>query len=37
VGGLGVFLVRRLMDDVSYRRENDQNIMKLTVDPRLQR
>jgi serine/threonine-protein kinase RsbW len=37
VGGLGVFLVRRLMDDVSYRRENDQNILQLTVDPHLQR
>jgi serine/threonine-protein kinase RsbW len=37
VGGLGVFLVRRLMDDVSYRRENDQNILKLTVDLHRQR
>ena len=37
VGGLGVFLVRRLMDDVSYRREDDQNIMKLIVNPSLQR
>jgi len=37
VGGLGLFLVRRLMDDVSYRREDDQNIMKLIVDPHLKR
>lgn len=37
VGGLGLLLVRRLMDDVSYRREDDQNIMKLMVDPHLKR
>ena len=33
VGGLGVFLIRRLMDDVSYRRADDQNILQLIVDP----
>jgi len=37
VGGLGLLLVRRLMDDVAYRREDDQNIMKLMVDPHLKR
>lgn len=37
VGGLGVFLVRRLMDEVSYRREDDQNILQVTVDPKLKR
>jgi serine/threonine-protein kinase RsbW len=31
VGGLGVFLIRKLMDDVAYRRENDQNILQLIV------
>ena len=31
IGGLGVFLIRKLMDDVQYRRENDRNILTLTV------
>jgi serine/threonine-protein kinase RsbW len=31
VGGLGVFLIRRLMDDVSYRRQDERNILRLTV------
>jgi len=31
VGGLGIFLVRKLMDDVQYRRENDSNVLALTV------
>jgi serine/threonine-protein kinase RsbW len=31
VGGLGVFLIRRLMDEVAYRREDDQNILQLIV------
>ena len=29
VGGLGIHLVLRLMDDVAYRRENDRNILTL--------
>ena len=29
IGGLGIFLVRKLMDDVQYRRENDTNILTL--------
>ena len=29
VGGLGVFLVRKLMDDVSYRREDGRNHLTL--------
>ena len=28
-GGLGIFLVRKLMDDVTYERVNDRNILKL--------
>ena len=27
IGGLGVFLVRKLMDEVTYRREEDRNIL----------
>ena len=30
VGGLGIFLVKNLMDDVQYYRENDENILLLT-------
>lgn len=29
IGGLGVHLVRRLMDDVSYRREGEVNVVTL--------
>ena len=27
IGGLGIFLVKKTMDEVTYRRENDQNIL----------
>ena len=30
VGGLGIFLVRRIMDDVAYVREDGKNILTLT-------
>ena len=30
IGGLGVYLVRQVMDDISYRYENGQNILTLT-------
>ena len=29
VGGLGVFIIKELMDDVQYRREDDRNILRL--------
>jgi len=29
VGGLGVFMVKKLMDSVEYRREDDKNILTL--------
>ncbi len=29
IGGLGIFLIRRLMDEVSYRYENNKNILVL--------
>ncbi|NQV35750.1 MAG: ATP-binding protein [Phycisphaeraceae bacterium] len=32
IGGLGVMLVKQLMDDVTYRRENSRNILKLTLN-----
>jgi anti-sigma regulatory factor (Ser/Thr protein kinase) len=31
IGGLGVYFIRRLTDDVSYRRENGQNILRLAL------
>ena len=31
IGGLGVFFVKRLMDDVKYRREAERNILTLMV------
>ncbi len=30
-GGLGIHLIRNLMDDVSYRREGDRNLLELTL------
>ena len=30
VGGLGIFLVRQYVDDISYKRDNGKNIIKLT-------
>jgi anti-sigma regulatory factor (Ser/Thr protein kinase) len=30
VGGLGIFLVKRIMDQVSYSRENGKNILSMT-------
>ena len=30
IGGLGIFLVRQIMDDVSYRRQDGRNILTLT-------
>ena len=29
IGGLGIFLVRKTMDDVAYRRENDRNVLTI--------
>ena len=29
VGGLGVFIIKELMDDVQYRREDNKNILRL--------
>ena len=32
IGGLGVFLIRKLMDEVHYHREKGKNILNLTVN-----
>jgi len=31
IGGLGIFLIRKLMDEVHYHRKNGKNILKLIV------
>ena len=31
VGGLGIFLIRRMLDEVHYSRRGDQNILSLAV------
>lgn len=37
MGGLGIFLARKLMDRFSYRRENDQNILTMSKKARKKR
>ena len=29
IGGLGIFLVRQLMDDINYKREGNKNVLTL--------
>jgi len=31
IGGLGIFLVKKMVDEVRYRREKDQNILNLII------
>jgi serine/threonine-protein kinase RsbW len=33
VGGLGIFFVRQLVQEIRYRREGGRNILTLTIDP----
>ncbi|HNT68535.1 MAG TPA: ATP-binding protein [Syntrophorhabdaceae bacterium] len=32
IGGIGVFLIKKLMDEVTYQRDNNKNVLTLTVD-----
>lgn len=32
IGGLGIFLIRRIMDEVHYKRQGPQNILTLVVN-----
>ncbi len=34
IGGLGIFFVRRLVQEIRYRREGGRNILTLTIDPK---
>jgi anti-sigma regulatory factor (Ser/Thr protein kinase) len=31
IGGLGIFLIKKMVDEVRYRREGNFNILKLTI------
>src|SRR5574340_1206235 len=31
IGGLGIFLMKKMMDEVTYRREGDRNVLNLIV------
>ena len=33
IGGLGIFFIKKLMDDVRYQRENDRNVLRLVIAP----
>ena len=33
IGGLGIFFVKRLVQDIGYRREGERNLLTLTIDP----
>jgi len=32
IGGLGIFLTKKLMDDVNYERDGDKNVLTLTLE-----
>lgn len=33
-GGLGIFLLRSIVDELTYRRDHDQNVLRLVIFPR---
>jgi len=34
IGGLGIFLIRKMVDNVQFRREDDENILTFILQPR---
>lgn len=32
IGGLGIFMIEELMDEVSYKREGDQNVFQMVIN-----
>lgn len=32
IGGLGIFFMKQLMDEIAYARQNDENVLTLTKD-----
>jgi serine/threonine-protein kinase RsbW len=34
IGGMGILLVKKFMDDVSYRRQGSKNVLAMTAGPR---
>ena len=34
IGGLGIFLIRKMVDNVRFRRENNENILTFILQPR---
>ena len=37
IGGLGIFLIRNLMDEVAYRREGDCNVLIMRKNSKTKR
>ncbi len=33
IGGLGVFLIKKMVDDLSYRRDGDENVLTFILHP----
>ncbi|NGX53942.1 MAG: Serine/threonine-protein kinase BtrW [Chlamydiae bacterium] len=31
IGGLGIFLIRKMVDELSYRRDGNENVLKMTM------